>query len=352
MFGNTFHGKRVFLTGHTGFKGSWLTLWLNLLGAEVKGFSLEPPSTPSMFELLDMDRDFRGIKGDIRDLKELKAAMHDARPELVVHMAAQPLVRRSYREPVETFTTNVLGTVNVLEAVRSTPTVRGVINVTSDKCYENREQGHAFRETDPMGGNDPYSASKGCAELAAHSWNASFFEAKDVILASVRAGNVIGGGDFGEDRLLPDMVRAFSLGEPVSIRSPKAIRPWQHVLEPLSGYLTLARAILNGDRKATGGWNFGPSGSDTLTVGEIADRFAGLWPGTARIQADADDHPHEAQVLHLDCAKVRERFDWLPRTDVTTALKWTSEWYAAWSTDPTVLMDLTRAQIRQYEGIR
>lgn len=351
MFGSFFDGKRVFITGHTGFKGSWLTLWLSILGAEVHGYSDLPPSDPFMFHLTGLDREFAGTRGDIGDLDRLSRAMQDFAPDLVIHMAAQPLVRRSYVEPVETFRTNVLGTVNVLEAIRRTPSVRAVVNVTSDKCYENREAGVPFRESDPMGGSDPYSASKGCAELAAAAWSRSFFKDGTPLLASVRAGNVIGGGDFGEDRLLPDMVRAFSSNEPVHIRSPKAVRPWQFVLEPLSGYLSLASKLLDGDSTFAGGWNFGPDTTDTQTVGEVVTAFTQQWGDDARCEMATGDHPHEAHILRLDCSKATEVLGWAPRTDVHTAIEWSVEWYRLWHSDPQGLRKLTEQQISRFEAL-
>ncbi|MCG2734521.1 MAG: CDP-glucose 4,6-dehydratase [Pseudodesulfovibrio aespoeensis] len=339
------------MTGHSGFKGSWLALWLTLLGAEVHGYSLDPPSVPNMFELIGLRHDLASTHADIRDFEALRRAMGVFSPDLVIHMAAQPLVRRSYAEPVETFTTNVIGTVNVMEAVRHTESVRAVVNVTSDKSYLNLGTGVAFRESDPMGGDDPYSASKGCAELAAQSWNASFFQNAGPSLVSVRAGNVVGGGDFGQDRLLPDMVRAFSRGEPVRIRSPKAVRPWQFVLEPLSGYLVLAKALLEGRREFVGGWNFGPRNADAQTVGQVVTGFVERWGDGAQCAMDAGDHPHEAATLRLDCTKAAEQLGWIPRTDVNMALDWSVEWYRAWHTDPACLRALTEEHISRFEAL-
>lgn len=349
MLKRTYSGKRVFMTGHTGFKGSWLSLWLTMLGARVHGYSLLPPSSPYMFDLIGLDSDVSGSHGDIRDLESLSRAMTDFAPDIVIHMAAQPLVRRSYVEPVETFSTNVLGTVNVMEAVRRTPSVQVMVNVTSDKCYENTEAARPFRESDPMGGSDPYSASKGCAELAASAWNKSFFQDGGPAMVSVRAGNVIGGGDFGEDRLLPDMVRAYSRGEAVQIRSPKAIRPWQFVLEPLSGYLQLAQEAFLGNRDWVGGWNFGPESEDTQTVGEVVDSFTTRWGDGARCEMDRNNHPHEAGILRLDCSKAKEKLGWTPRTGIGVAIDWSSEWYKAWHVNPQSLRDLTEEQIQRFE---
>ena len=351
MFGAVFSRKRIFMTGHTGFKGSWLTVWLNRLGADVYGYSLAPPSEPSMFRLVGLENDQPGQQGDIRDLETLTKAMREFRPDIVIHMAAQSLVRRSYREPVDTFATNVMGTVNVLEAARHVPSVRGIINVTSDKCYENLEMGRAFREQDPLGGSDPYSASKGCAELVARSWGTSFCQDGGPILISVRAGNVIGGGDFAEDRLLPDMARAFSDSRPVHIRSPKAIRPWQFVLEPLSGYLALAQKALEGDTDYAGGWNFGPATKDTQTVGNIVQQFARHWGDSAKVELDSAPQPHEAETLRLDCTKSKQELGWQPRTDIQVAMDWTAEWYKAWHAQTANLRELTERQIQRFEEL-
>ncbi len=336
------------MTGHTGFKGSWLSLWLSMLGAKVFGFSLEPPSVPDMFGLIGLDGSVIGERGDIRDGEALCRAMQGFAPDLVVHMAAQPFVRRSYCEPVKTMTTNVIGTVNVLESIRQTPSVRAVINVTSDKCYTNMNSGKPFRETDPMGGDDPYSASKGCAELVAHSWRKSFF-GDGPLMASVRAGNVIGGGDFGEDRLVPDMVRAFFAGKAVHIRSPKAVRPWQFVLEPLSGYLSLAAALLEGKAEFSGGWNFGPGEGDAFDVGQVVLGVVKRWGDDAAYVIDQEDHPCEAVLLRLDCHKARRELGWVSKTGIEVALDWTVEWYKACQNDPKSLRALTERQIRRFE---
>ena len=331
MFGNFFAGKRVFLTGHTGFKGSWLSLWLTRLKAEVLGFSLDYPSEPNLFTLAGLADTVDGVRGDIRDRDAVIRAMRDFAPDLVIHMAAQSLVRPSYDNPLETFGTNVMGTANVLEGVRRSETVRAVVNVTSDKCYENRESLRGYRESDPMGGHDPYSASKGCAELVAASYGRSFFRDSDTAMASVRAGNVIGGGDFARDRLVPDMVRAFSAGEPVRIRSPKAIRPWQHVLDPLNGYLMLARKLFEDGHEFAGGWNFGPAEESTRTVGEVVAGFSDTWGDGARYELDTADQPHEAGLLKLDCSKARRLLGWKPGTDFETGLEWTASWYKGWA---------------------
>ena len=325
-------GKKVLLTGHTGFKGAWVALWLEHLGAEVTGYALPPPTEPSLFELAGVARGIHSILGDIRDLDRLSQAVREARPDILIHMAAQSLVRVSYRDPVETYATNVLGTVNVLEAVRRAGGVRVVVNVTSDKCYENDGRAAGYTETDPMGGHDPYSNSKGCAELATAGYRRAFFsEASippmNVALASARAGNVIGGGDWAADRLIPDGMRALLAGKPIAIRSPEAVRPWQFVLEPLSGYLGLAERLWERGREFAEGWNFGPEAGDARPVRWVADRLVELWGEGASWVRQADAQPHEAQYLALDCAKAKARLGWSPRTDIDTALRWTVEWF-------------------------
>ncbi len=328
--------RRVFLTGHTGFKGSWLSLWLQSLGAEVWGFSLAPPSEPNLFGVARVADGMHSRHGDIRDLDALRAAMQAAKPEVVIHMAAQALVRPSYDDPVETFASNVMGTVHVLEAVRGTRGVRAVVNVTSDKCYENREWVWGYRENDPMGGYDPYSSSKGCAELVTAAYRNSFFNPgrhaeHGVALASVRAGNVIGGGDWAIDRLIPDFMRAILAGQAVVIRSPNAIRPWQHVLEPLHGYLALAeRLYLEGPAYA-GGWNFGPQDSDARDVEWIVEHLTRLWGEGAAWRLDERPQLHEAHYLKLDISKVRMKLGWEPRWHLDQALAAVVAWYRAWS---------------------
>jgi CDP-glucose 4,6-dehydratase len=320
-------GKRVLLTGHTGFKGSWLALWLDSLGAKASGFSLDVPTAPSLFEAARVQESLRDARGDVRDLGALRKAMQDASPEIVFHLAAQSLVRQSYAQPVETFATNVMGTAHVLEAARSVPSVRALIIVTSDKCYDNRESGHAYAESDPLGGRDPYSSSKGCAELVTAAFRASFYEGTAV--ASARAGNVIGGGDWSQDRLLPDVYRAAVAREPVRIRNPKAVRPWQHVLEPLAGYLLLAERLYNDSARFAEAWNFGPDKSDSRPVAEVVERVVKLWADGLRWEADRGPHPHEAILLRLDSAKARERLGWEPRLGLDEALAWTVDWYKA-----------------------
>jgi CDP-glucose 4,6-dehydratase len=344
--------KKVFLTGHTGFKGSWLCLWLQQLGAQVTGYALQPPTDPSLFEVANVAQGMTSIIGDIRDGEALAKAMRDAAPDIVIHMAAQPLVRYSYVNPVETYSTNVMGTVHLLEAVRQTPSVRAVVNVTSDKCYDNKEWVWGYRENEPMGGFDPYSNSKGCAELVASAYRNSFFNPAKynehkVALASVRAGNVIGGGDWAADRLIPDILRAISDGKPVVIRSPHAIRPWQHVLEPLSGYLLLAEKLYTQGVDYAEGWNFGPNDEDAKPVQWIVERLTEQWGDGASWQLDGGDHPHEAHYLKLDCSKARMRIDWQPRWQLARTLEMIVAWQRAWLAKED-MRTFTLKQIKQY----
>lgn len=322
------------MTGHTGFKGAWLSLWLESLGADVAGFSDGVPTEPSLFELTGLRESLTHVEGDVRDAAAVDAAVAAAAPEVVVHMAAQPLVRRSFTNPRSTYETNVMGTVNVLEAVRTAgaETVRAVVNVTSDKCYDNREQGRPFVEDDPMGGHDPYSNSKGCAELVADAFRRSYFSAPEEggpRLGNARAGNVIGGGDWGEDRLVPDVMRAVAAGRPIPIRNPDAVRPWQHVLNPLSGYLVLAQALHRYAEGAPGGWNFGPALDEARPVRWIADRLTERWPDELTWEVDPGPHPHEAHFLSLDSTKARERLGWRPRWDLESALDSIVDWHLA-----------------------
>jgi CDP-glucose 4,6-dehydratase len=345
-------GKKVFVTGHTGFKGSWLSLWLQELGAEVTGYALAPATKPSMFYVARVAARMRSVEGDVRDLRGLWGAMSEAAPELVIHMAAQPLVRRSYVDPIETYSTNVMGTVNVLEAIRRTPSVRAVVNVTSDKCYENREWVWGYRENESMGGYDPYSSSKGCAELVTSAWRNSFFnpgeyDEHQVALASARAGNVIGGGDWAEDRLVPDILRALSEQRPVAIRNPNAVRPWQHVLEPLSGYLVLAQKLMERGVEYDGAWNFGPLDEDAKPVQWIVERFIQQWDSNAKWQLDGAEHPHEAHHLKLDCSKARARLDWQPKWNLSRAIEAIAKWQRAYL-DRQDMREVTLAQIRQF----
>jgi CDP-glucose 4,6-dehydratase len=340
------HGRRVLLTGHTGFKGSWLTLWLTSLGAEVTGFSRDVPTDPSLHELARLGDLVAATEADVRDYDAVADAVRRARPEIVVHMAAQSLVRRSFADPRETYATNVMGTVNVLEAVRAVGDVRVVVNVTSDKCYENREWEWGYREDEPMGGYDPYSSSKGCAELVTAAYRRSFFGPGETHLASVRAGNVIGGGDWGEDRLLPDLMRATLAGETARIRDLTAVRPWQHVLNPLSGYLVLAQALWDRPELA-GGWNFGPSDEDARPVGWIVEQLGERWPGGVRWAADEDSNPHEAHHLKLDSSRARARLGWWPAWNLDTALDAIVAWYGAYA-DSRDVREVTLAQIAEF----
>jgi CDP-glucose 4,6-dehydratase len=320
--------RRVLLTGHTGFKGSWLALWLQSLGASVTGFALDPPTQPSLYELARVGESMRSVIGDVRDHDAFAVALEQAAPEIVIHMAAQSLVRRSFGEPRETYATNVMGTVNVLDAVRLYgERVRVVVNVTSDKCYENREREQGYSEEEPMGGHDPYSSSKGCAELVTDSFRRSFFSGESgTRIASARAGNVIGGGDWGEDRLLPDLMRAMLAGERMRVRNQGSIRPWQHVLNPLSGYLVLAQALWQSPEHACG-WNFGPAEEDAREVGWIVQRVGELWPGGLDSVTDDGPHPHEARYLKLDSSRARARLGWRPLLGLDDALQATVDWY-------------------------
>ncbi len=345
-------GRRVFLTGHTGFKGGWLALWLQRLGAEVHGFSLAPLTTPSLFEAAQVEKALASdTQGDIRDYPTFEGALKKANPEIIFHLAAQPLVRASYREPLETLATNVMGTAHLLEAARQVDGLRAIVVITTDKCYENREWVYPYRETDPLGGHDPYSASKACAEIVAASYRASFFGKEGVVaVATARAGNVIGGGDWAEDRLVPDCVRAFSSGQSVELRYPEAVRPWQHVLEPLSGYLMLAEALcgeLAPDYAEA--WNFGPDASGDATVGKIAQRVAEFWGNGKVVLPTAHNHPHEAGLLRLDITKARSHLHWSPRWSIDRALEETVAWYKAWHSGKDMYA-YTLAQIDTFKG--
>jgi CDP-glucose 4,6-dehydratase len=346
-------GKRVFLTGHTGFKGGWLSLWLQQLGAELTGYALQPPTDPCLFDKANVGRGMRSIIGDIRDGAKLVAAVREAAPDIVIHMAAQPLVRRSYADPVETYSTNVMGTVHLLEAVRQCGSVRAVVNVTTDKCYENREWLWPYRENEAMGGYDPYSSSKGCAELVTAAYRNSYFNASNfsqhqMALASARAGNVIGGGDWAEDRLVPDILAAFSRGEPVQIRNPHAVRPWQHVLEPLRGYLTLAERLFSDGASYAEAFNFGPREDDAQPVEWIVRQLAAKWGDAAVWRVDVGHHPHEASLLRLDVSKAAHRLAWRPALNLDAALQLTVDWARA-CREGLDLHAITLAQINDYQ---
>jgi CDP-glucose 4,6-dehydratase len=345
-------GKRVLLTGHTGFKGSWLSLWLQSMGAEVVGYALAPPTTPSLFEVAGITKGMTSVIGDIRDLAHLKAVFAEHQPEIVIHMAAQPLVRYSYVEPVETYSTNVMGVVNLLEVVRSSKSVKAVVNVTTDKCYENREWAWGYRENEAMGGYDPYSSSKGCAELVTAAYRNSYFhpdryKEHGVAIASGRAGNVIGGGDWADDRLIPDIMRAISESRPVHVRNPHAIRPWQHVLEPLSGYLVLAQKLYEEGASYAEGWNFGPNDEDAKPVQWIVEKLTQAWGEGASWELDAGEHPHEAHYLKLDCSKAKDRLDWHPRWRLGEALIEIADWHQAYRNGKN-MRELTLRQIDAY----
>lgn len=346
-------GKRVFVTGHTGFKGSWLALWLHYAGAEITGYALEPSTEPSLYALAGVGEAVTSIIGDVRDPEAISKAMLAAEPDIVLHLAAQSLVRRSYSEPVETYATNVMGTAHVLEAVRACASVRVALVVTSDKCYENREWVWGYREDEAMGGYDPYSSSKGCAELVTAAYRRSFFSGdsgagRRVAVASARAGNVIGGGDWATDRLVPDMVRAFADGERPLIRNPDAIRPWQHVLEALSGYVLLVERLWEDPARYASGWNFGPGEEDARTVSWIADRLMGCWGDNAAWQVEWTPQPHEAHYLRLDCSKARTLLQWRPRLDLETALEWIVDWHKA-HLDGRDMRAYTVQQIARYQ---
>jgi len=352
---NAWAGRRVFLTGHTGFKGGWLALWLTKLGARVRGYALDPSTEPSLFETAKIGSTVEDIRGDLLDRPKLESSILDFAPEVVFHLAAQPLVRRSYADPLQTYATNVMGTAHVLEAVRKTPSVRAVVAVTTDKCYENKEWIWPYRETDPLGGHDPYSASKACAEIVCASFRSSFFPAEQIDrhhvgLATARAGNVIGGGDWSPDRLVPDLIRGFLDGRPVSIRRPKAIRPWQHVLEPLHGYIQLAGKLLEQNAQFASAFNFGPADEDAWPVERIATTMADSWGHGATWSRDPDPGVHEAASLRLDSSKARAELGWRPRLDTGAALQWTMDWYRAWR-DAQDMHPITLAQIDHYENL-
>ena len=352
---NFWEGKKVLITGHTGFKGSWLSIWLTRMAADVTGYSLPPPTKPSLFETTHLSKDMTSISGDIRDLEHLKDVIARHQPEIVIHMASQTLVRYSYDNPVETYSTNIMGAVNLLEAIRMVGNVRVVIVVTSDKCYENKDWLWGYRENDPMGGRDPYSSSKGCVELITSAYRNSFFKEEDlkyhgVAVASVRAGNVIGGGDWAKDRLIPDIMKAFMENRPVTIRYPHAVRPWQHVLEPLNGYLCLAEKLWDNGIKFARAWNFGPNGDDTRPVSWIVDYLTSLWGDGACWKLDTDTNPHEDNYIKLDCSEARSLLGWSPKLNLSTTLEWIVKWYKIFQ-QKTDMRSVTEDEIERFQNL-
>ncbi len=348
--------KKVLITGHTGFKGSWLSLWLQSAGAYVIGYALSPPTKPNLFEIANVAEGMLSFNGDVRDLNHLKNIILENKPEIIFHSAAQSIVRYGYENPIETYSTNVMGTVNVLEAVRHSKCVRVLVIVTTDKCYDNKEWFWGYRENEPMGGNDPYSSSKGCAEIITSAYRDSFFPKKDceqhdLALASVRAGNVIGGGDWSEDRLIPDIMKAFIENRPAFIRNPNSIRPWQHVLEPLSGYLCLAENLWNNGPKFSSGWNFGPNDEDAKPVHWIVERLIDLWGEEACMELDKQKHPQEATYLKLDCSKAKSLLDWAPKLNLSEALEWVVRWYRNYQKNEDMRY-ITEEEILRFENLK
>jgi len=356
MDASFWENKRVLVTGHTGFKGSWLSLWLQTRGANVIGYSLAPPTTPNFFEIGDIARSMTSVHGDIRDLEHFKDTVKTYQPEIIIHMAAQSLVRYSYDHPVETYSTNVMGTVNILDTIRQLGGVKVVLVITSDKCYENRETMVGYKESDPMGGYDPYSSSKGCTELVTTAYTNSFFPPDrfsdhGIAIASTRAGNVIGGGDWGEDRLIPDIMRSCLGDQPLTIRYPDAIRPWQHVLEPLNGYLELAEHMWAHGTGFNGGWNFGPDKDDCKPVHWILETLNNKWNGGIQWEQSSNKNPHEATYLSLDCSKSKQLLGWSPRLNLTTALELLVDWYQGYSNNDN-MRDLSINQLTYFENLK
>jgi CDP-glucose 4,6-dehydratase len=348
--------KRVFVTGHTGFKGSWLSLWLHSMGAKVIGYSLPPPTEPSLFELAKISELCEHHIGDIRDYEKLSSALKGANADIVLHLAAQPLVRLSYSTPLETYATNVMGTAHLLESIRYAQTIRAAVMITTDKCYENKEWHYGYREIDPMGGYDPYSSSKGCAELVTAAYRNSFFNVSKysehkVAIASARAGNVIGGGDWALDRLVPDIINSYAKGQKVLIRNPHAIRPWQHVLEPLSGYLALAEKVFTDGVEFAEAYNFGPSDKDCQPVDVLVKKITQLWSNGAQYEIDKSPQPHEASFLKLDSSKAHAKLGWWPKWNIDQALEETTLWYQTVLADRSLARDLTLKQINKFSNL-
>jgi CDP-glucose 4,6-dehydratase len=343
------YGKRVLITGHTGFKGSWLSLWLQSMGAELRGIALNPTTDPALFDVAGVVKGMDHKVVDIRDYDGVRKLMIDFKPEIVIHMAAQPLVRLSYQQPIETYSTNVMGTLHVLEASRHAGSVRAIVNITTDKCYENKEWVWGYREDEPMGGYDPYSNSKGCAELVSSAYRRSFLKDAGIALATARAGNVIGGGDWAQDRLVPDILHSFENQKPVLIRNPHAIRPWQHVLEPLSGYMLLAESLYEKGQTDAEAWNFGPRDEDAQPVKWIVEILCTLWGKDASWKLQPGEHPHEASYLKLDISKATQRLQWQPRWSLEVALDKIIEWHQAWLASDN-MQNACLNQINQYES--
>jgi len=349
----TWQGRRVFLTGHTGFKGSWLAFWLARLGAQIRGYALDPCTEPNLFSQASVSSVVEDVRGDVRDCAKLETSMTEFKPEIVFHLAAQPIVRRSYADPVGTYSTNVMGTVHLMEAIRKTPSVRAAVCVTTDKCYQNQEWIWPYRETDPLGGFDPYASSKACVEIVSAAYRSSFFPVDRLHehhmgLATARAGNVIGGGDWSEDRLIPDLIRGFRSNQTVLIRRPNAIRPWQHVLDPLHGYMMLAQELLAQPARFASAYNFGPSDDDVWPVERIATKLVRMWGDGASWIRDSVPSVHEDQVLRLDASKARVELGWKPRLGIEAALEWTTEWYRVWNKGDN-MAKFTEKQIAEYE---
>lgn len=344
--------KKVLLTGHTGFKGSWMSIWLHQMGARVTGYSLPAPTSPSLYELAEVEKLLdKSVIGDITDFDSLQKAVIQADPEIIIHMAAQPLVRRSYENPLQTYMTNVMGTANLMEAARASNSVRVILNITTDKCYENQEWEWGYRENDSLGGYDPYSSSKACSEFITSAYRRSFFNSSEVRVATARAGNVIGGGDWAEDRLVPDLIKSLMDQEPIVLRNPDAVRPWQHVLEPLSGYLVLCERLYNEGQKYADSWNFGPRDSDAKTVEYIVKAILGNWPGRhPGYKVAKAEGSHEASMLKLDCSKAHKHLQWSPRWTLETALNMTMDWFIQYR-DGKDVREICELQINKYDAV-